>query len=236
MSFLDKLFGNKSKSQPSSTEPSSTEPPSTEPSLTESPQTEQSQMPDMLSDKPRPFGYKTSWLCVKCDSSERVIEALGLKKAARSNWEFGLSQTRDRVFVSPPLDGYVLAVGYNTFGFMRSVNDELDALKAVAAKFDEVQCYASHRVSNFYAWAKFVKGELIRGYVFGEGVSLNEGKLTPEEENLGFDNIIQGDEVDWENVEFPDEENVVEIAAAWGIDPLFEDNDYPEAFGYICEK
>ncbi len=223
MSFLDKLFGKKpTKSEPSSTEPS---------------QTEHSQMSEMLPDKPRPFGYKTSWICVKCDSSEQVIDALGLKKAVRSNWEFGLSQTRDRVFVSPPLDGYVLAVGYNTFGFMRSVNEELDALKVIAAKFDEVQCYASHRVSDFYAWAKFVKGELVRGYVFGEGVSLNEGKLTTEEEKLGFDSIIQGNgEDDCESVEFPDEENVVEIAAAWGIDPLFEDNDYLEAFGYISDK
>ncbi len=220
MSFLNKLFGEK-------------------PTKSEPPQTEQSQMAEMLPDKPRPFGYKTSWLCVKCDSSEQVIDAIDLKKAARSNWEFGLSQTRDRVFVSPPLDGYVLAVGYGTFGIMPSADEELEALKAVAAKFDEVQCYASHRVSDFYAWAKFVKGELVRGYVWngGEGmVSLNEGELTPEEENLGFNSFIQGNEDDWENVGFPDEENVVEIAAAWGIDPLFEDNDYPEAFGYICDK
>lgn len=226
MSFFDRLFGKKTKSaaEPSSTEPS---------------QTELLQIAEMLPDKPRPFGYKTSWICVKSDSSERVIDALGLKNAARSNWEFGLAQTRDRVFVSPPLDGYVLAVGYDTFGIMPSVNKELDALKAIAAKFDEVQCYASHRVSDFYAWAKFFKGELVRGYVWNGGdgmVSLNEGELTPEEENLGFDSFIQGNEDDWENVEFPDEENVVEIAAAWGIDPLFEDNDYPEAFGYICDK
>lgn len=224
MSFLDKLFGKKPKTEPSQTEPLSTEQPP---------------MAEMLPDKPRPFGYKTSWLCVKCDSSERVIDALGLKNAARSNWEFGLSQTRDRVFVSPPLDGYVLAVGYDTFGIMPSADEEVEALKTIAAKFDEVQCYASHRVSDFYAWAKFVKGELVRGYGWngGEGmVYLNEGELTPEEENLGFDSFIQRDEDDWESVEFPDEESVVEIADAWGIDPLFEDNDYPEAFGYICDK
>ena len=221
MSFLDKLFGSKSKG------------------ASEPLPAEQSEMPEMTPDKPRPFGYKTNWICVKCDSSERVIEALGLKNAARSNWEFGLSQTRDRVFVTPPLDGYVLAVGYDTFGIMPSVDEELEALKAVAARFDEVQCYSSHRVSDFYAWAKFVDGQLVRGYGWNGGdgmVYLNEGELTPEEENLGFDSFIQRDEDDWESVEFPDEESVVEIAAAWGIDPLFEDSDYPEAFGYICEK
>jgi len=221
MSFLDKLFGKKSQS------------------AAESSPTVQSQMAEMLPDKPRPFGYKTSWICVKCDSSEQVIDKLGLKNAARANWEVGISQTRDRVFVSPPLDGYVLAVGYDTFGFMPSVDKELETLKAVAAKFDEVQCFSSYRVSDFYAWAKFVKGELVRGYGFAGGdgmVYLNEGELTPEEENLGFDSFIKRDEDDWESAEFPDEENVIEIADAWGIDPLFEDNDYPEAFGYICDK
>ena len=221
MSFFDKLFGKKTES------------------IEISSPAEQPQKAEMLPDKPRPFGYKTNWLCVKCDSPEQVIDALGLKNAARSNWEFGLSQTRDRVFVSPPLDGYVLAVGYDTFGIMPSVNEEIEALKTIAAKFDEVQCFFSHRVSDFYVWAKFVKGQLVRGYGWngGEGmVYLNEGELTPEEQTLGFGGFIQSEDDDWESVEFPDEESVVEIAAAWGVDPLFNDCDYPEAFGYISDK
>lgn len=225
MSFFEKLFGKK----PESIEISSPKPSSTEPQQTA----------EMLPDKPRPFGFKTNWICVKCNSSEQVIDALGLKNAARANWEVGLAQTRDRVFVSPSLNGYVLAVGYDTFGIMPSVDEELKALKAVAAKFDEVQCYFSHRVSDFYVWAKFVNGELVRGYGWngGEGmVYLNEGELTPEEQTLGFDSFIQSEDDDWESVEFPDEESVVEIAAAWGVDPLFNDCDYPEAFGYISDK
>lgn len=226
MGFLDKLFGNAPKNIEISGEKRSQA--VNNPSIPA----------QMSPDKPRPFGYKTSWICVKCGSSEQVIDALGLKNAVQSNWEFGLSQTGDKVFVSPPLDGYVLAVGYDTFG-KSSVDKELETLRAIAAKFDEVQCFCSHRVSDFYAWAKFVNGQLVRGYVWdgGDGmVSLNKGELTPDEENLGFDSFIKGDGDDWESVEFPDEENVIEIAAAWGIDPLFDDNDYPEAFGYVCEK
>lgn len=221
MSFFDKLFGKKPKSIAISTP------------------TESQQTAEMLPDKPHPFGFKTSWICVKCDSSEQVIDALGLKNAARANWQVGLAQTRDRVFVSPPLNGYVLAVGYGTFGIMPSVDRELEALKAVAAKFDEVQCFSSHRVSDFYAWAKFVKGQLVRGYGWNGGdgmVYLNEGEITSEEKTLGFDGFIQSEDDDWESVEFPDEESVVEIAAAWGVDPLFNDCDYPEAFGYISDK
>lgn len=201
--------------------------------------TERRPMAEILPDKPRPFGFKVSWLCVKANSSEEVIEKLGLKNAEHTNWEFGLSQVRDRVFVSPPLDGYVLAVGYETFGIMPDVDEELEALKAIAVKFDEVQCYSSSRISDFYVWAKFVKGQLIRGYGWngGEGmVYLNEGELTPQELSLGFGKFIQNDDDDWDSVEFPDEESVVEIAAEWGVDPLFNDSDYPDAFGYISDR
>lgn len=221
MGFLDRLFGGERKS--------SAKPEAAEKSAVP-------QGAEVTPDKPRPFGYKTSWLCVKCDSPEQVISALGLKGAAPANWKSGLSQTGSRVFVSPAINGYVLAVGYGTFGVKSTAEEELSALGAVAERFDEVQCYASHRVSEFHAWAKFVKGQLVRAYGWCgcDGmVYLNEGELTPEEQRLGFDSLIQSDDDDWENAEFPDEESVIRIAAAWGINPLFNDRDYPESVGYI---
>ena len=54
MGFLDDLFGGKER---------------------ESEQGAGKAVPDM----PVPFGYKTSWLCVKSDSPEDVMGALGLK-------------------------------------------------------------------------------------------------------------------------------------------------------------
>lgn len=230
MGFFEKLFGGERKST-AKTEAAAGK--SAEPTAAEIPPRSAEAIPD----KPRPFGYKTSWLCVKCDSPEQAISALGLKDAVPANWESGLSQTESKVFVSPAINGYVLAVGYKTFGFKSSADEELSALEAVAEKFDEVQCYVSHRVSEFHAWAKFVKGQLVRGYGWNgsEGtVYLNEGELTPEEQRLGFDSLIQSDDDDWESAEFPDEDSVIRIAAAWGINPLFDDRDYPESTGYIC--
>ena len=68
---------------------------------------------------PVPFGCKTAWLALRCGSPEPVISALrpGLRQSA--NWTTGLAaaqaQSGGWVFVSPVLDGFVLAVGDGLF-------------------------------------------------------------------------------------------------------------------------
>lgn len=64
----------------------------------------------VIPDKPVPFGYKNSWLCVKAGSPEEVIEKIGLKNPRVSTWKDGVYGSG--VFVSPVLDGYVLVVGW----------------------------------------------------------------------------------------------------------------------------
>ena len=57
-------------------------------------------------------------------------------------------------------------------------------------------------------------------------IYMNSGAITPEEQELGFDSFIQSDDDDWEAVEFPDEDSVTNIAAAWGVDPWFSKGQY----------
>ncbi|MBD5130132.1 MAG: hypothetical protein HDT43_09435 [Ruminococcaceae bacterium] len=184
-------------------------------------------------DKPAPFGHKCSWLCVKADSSEEVIEKVGLKDPRVCNWNDGVYGERG-VFVSPVLDGFVLVVNWG--------DDVLDTdparLDELAKKFSELQFFATHRVSEYHAWVKYVDGVMVRGYGWcgdiGE-VLLNNGEITPEEEELGLDNLLPDNEADWDEYEFPDEENVLEIAAAWGIDTSFTRKTYPESTGFLCD-
>lgn len=185
-------------------------------------------------DKPVPFGYKNSWLCIKADSPEEVIAKMGLKNPRVSNWNDGVYGNHNDVFVSPVLDGYVLVVRWE--------GDILDTnparLDELAKKFTELQFFSTHRVSDYHVWAKYVGGEMIRGYGYcgGNGeVFLNNGGVTPEEEELGLDNLIPDSDADWDSYDFPDEENVLEIAAAWGIDTLFHKKTYPESTGYLCD-
>ncbi|MDE6728444.1 MAG: hypothetical protein K2J80_10980, partial [Oscillospiraceae bacterium] len=127
----------------------------------------------VVPDKPVPFGYKNSWLCVKANSPEEVIEKVGLKNPRVSNWKDGVYSNRG-VFVSPVLDGYVLVVSWGL--------DVLDTnpalLDELARKFTELQFFSTHRVSEYHAWVKYIGGEMLRGYGWcgdiGE-VLLNKG-------------------------------------------------------------
>lgn len=187
-------------------------------------------------DLPVAFGYKCSWLCVKSDLPEEVIEKMGFKNPEKANWDKGIEMAYNGYyFVSPALDGYVLVVGWGTD--VLTLAPEL--LSDSAKKFPELQFFTTHRVVDYHAWLKFVNGEMVRGYGFCgcDGVVLlNKGGITPEEERLGFTNLLPSEECeDWDKYDLPDEEYVMQVAAAWGIDPSFGTKEYPKSMGYICK-
>ncbi|MCI9336815.1 MAG: hypothetical protein HFH93_04600 [Lachnospiraceae bacterium] len=191
-------------------------------------------------DSPIPFGYKTSWLCVKAQDSLDALRVLGLKNPQEANWESGIQALEQgKVFVSPVISGYILVIGYegNQIGTLPEDPRELCELGKL---FPQVQYYASHRVAEYAAWAKFEEGELIRAYAWcgdqGE-VLINEGIVTPQEEQIGMGNPLAdplGTD-DWDAFDVPDEESVVELAALWGVDPLFR-GEYPKSTGFVCDR
>ncbi|MCM1166112.1 MAG: hypothetical protein NC299_04905 [Lachnospiraceae bacterium] len=228
MGFLDELFDNSrylnKERQPKAE--SAAKAPREEPPVRASTGSEP--------DYPVAFGYKCNWLCVRSDSPTDVIQKLGLKNFEPSNWDKGIEMAYNGYrFVSPVLDGYVLVVNYG----MDLITLAPDLLDESAKKFPELQYFSTHRVSEYHAWIKYVNGEMVRGYGWcgcdGE-VLLNRGALTPEEERLGFAGLIKSSDDDWDKVEFPNEDYVLEIAAAWGVDTGFSGVDYPKSMGYIC--
>ncbi len=193
---------------------------------------------DIVPDKPVEFAFKNSWICVKSDSPQQVIEALGIKNVQESNCASGIDYADDmlhKVFVAPAINGWVLVVGYPTYDGSDPADDN-ERLAQLSQNFPELQAFETHRVVDLQMWAKFRQGMLVRGYGWlGESgeVLMNIGGLTTEEQQLGFDNIITDADADWDNVELPDEMSVCGIAAAWGVDPLFTGDSFPEGTGYI---
>lgn len=143
MGFFDSLFG-KNKTSSEKTE-----------------ENKVSVMYDTFPDKPQPFAFRNYWLCVKSTNPEAVISALELKNAVSANWESGLSQRK--IFVSPCINGYVLVIGYFTM-LGGNAETEMNRLRAAAQNFPEMQCFSFQSTVDFYAWAKFVGGELVRCY------------------------------------------------------------------------
>ncbi len=150
---------------------------------------------DQTPDKPQPFGFKVNWLAVKTLDPLAVIEALELEAATPANWEFGLAAAYGgdgRVFVSPQLGGWVLAVSgslpYPTNQVQDDNGRKFDAMFAhLMERFDDVQLYGSHRVVDFVTWARAQNGKAVRIFSWTgcEGAVLeNIGEQTTEEATL----------------------------------------------------
>jgi hypothetical protein len=192
---------------------------------------------DTTPDLPIPFGYKNAWYAIKNETPESVIQKLELDILAQANWQSGMNHadSTNDVFVSPQIDGYVLVVGL--FGITRE-DIGPDIIARHGSLFNNFQYFGTYRTVDYHAWAKFANGKPVRAYFFigetGE-IQWNEGAITPEEIELGLDKLVQsGEDFDNEDKDYPDEENVVDIAKAWGTDTLFEGKIYEKSTGYIC--
>lgn len=184
-------------------------------------------------EQPVPFGYKNGWLCVQSEDPQTVMSVLGLS-GAPCGWTAGLEQAGEdgAIFVSPVLEGFVLVIGWMT--------EDLDELTALAGNFPSLQYYANHRVVDYSAWAHFQAGELLRAYAYVGDQSeafWDKGALTSEELSLGGAHFPKmGEEIDWDRVKFPNEETVLSLAAAWGIDPTFSEKQYSACLGWLCRE
>jgi len=182
---------------------------------------------------PGPFGYETAWYAIKGETPKSVIEKLKLDVACEANWESGIGYVYNfsdgEVFVSPEVDGYVLVIG---------LPGDNELARKHGVLFDELQYFGNHRVTDYYAWVRFANGELIRAYSIcrSTGEFWNKGNITDEELELGLDKFpveeISGDSC--EEHKIADEEFVLRIAKAWGVDPLFAEGEYEQASGHIC--
>ena len=179
-------------------------------------------------DGPVPFGYKTCWTAVRCEDPERVIAALKPRSRQAANWSTGLAAAYAEpsvVFVSPCLDGFVLVIG----AYVPSETWE--------DLHTQVQMFCNYRVSDSYGWMKQMNGETVRKYAYEaeeeDTVFADIGPLTPEELALGFDRFPKAGQAD-DGENDPGEEDVLDIAAAWGVDPRFEKTTYPPSTGWLC--
>ncbi len=151
-------------------------------------------------DKPRSFGYKVNWFALKTSDPAAVLDALELGEATPANWESGLAAVYGSdpwVFVSPPVDGWVLAVSssfpYPTVETHHDIGEKFDVLFShLMKRFDDVQFYGSHRVVDFVVWARALNGKPLRIFAYaggGEGVLANVGEQTSEEAKLRLANL-----------------------------------------------
>jgi hypothetical protein len=197
------------------------------------------------------FGYKNAWLAIKGAGSRAVAEALSLRSVRAADWDTGIKAAYEypitsAVFVTPPVDGWVLCVGFPLFTPVdaRPPAFGLRAAEWAAELQTEVQYFSTHRIVEAHAWARARPSGLERAYVYvgesGEKV-LDFGSQTAEERALGFaffDPSSDEAQVDdyWERQDLTHvgEEHVMALAARWSVDPsALAERDLEVAEGLI---
>jgi hypothetical protein len=157
------------------------------------------------------FGHKTAWLAVRGASAEAVVAAIGLQETRPIGWEQGVEEsyrsTEGGIFVSPETSGWVIAVGVGWFA------NPPDAASLSRALDAEVQYFATHRVSEAHSWEVARDGVSVRRvfYAGDQGEAESVGEPTEAERQLGLAEVSFESDVD--------EDNVLEVAAAWSLDP-----------------
>lgn len=157
-------------------------------------------------DLPRAFGYKVGWFAVSTSDAALVARVLGLEGTQDANWETGLNavyasslapkESGCRVFLTPPLDGWVLVVGtalpypVDADGanpeLQKMANEFGNLLLRLASHFDDVQHFGNHRVSDFVTWTRRTPRSN-RSFTYGDGcVYCNREAQTNTERELGF--------------------------------------------------
>ncbi|MCG7214532.1 hypothetical protein [Paenibacillus mucilaginosus] len=195
---------------------------------------------DDTPDRPMPFGYKSQWYAVRTTDARAVADAFGLQELAPCSWESGLRRSHElsSVFVTPPLGGWTLVVGWS-LPDLSSPQEEAGSvtslLRELSRTFGEAHYYATHRVVEYHAWAKAAGGELVRAYGYvGESdeVLLDVGERTPEERTLGLMFAEPAEPSDrGEGGGRPAEEDVLVAAGAWSVNPMLPP-DVPASMGW----
>ncbi|MCG8700540.1 MAG: hypothetical protein MI922_20970, partial [Bacteroidales bacterium] len=150
------------------------------------------------------------------------------------------------VFITPPIGDWILAVGEGipAGDTDKSVKEIKLILKQLSAEFNDAQFFCTHRVVEFHCWMKAENGNVTRVYSYlgesGENLCI-EGKPTDAEKDYNFINTFsedakQDDYFEREDLDYPDEEIVNEIAEKWSVNPTtLEDRSDIKGLGLVGE-
>ncbi len=178
--------------------------------------------PDADPDAPAPLPAVATWLAVRSGDSDAVMRALGLRTVLPANWRAGLVMAaRAGVFVTPPVGGWVLAVGADLDGIGEPAEAVPPLLTLLSRMFGRAAWFCRDDGGERYGWAVAERGALLRGYAYadGEGHRFWHGDVTDDERALGCfvddPRDHSDDDVKW----WPDARLVTALAARWSLDP-----------------
>ncbi|HYE33149.1 MAG TPA: hypothetical protein VEH27_17105 [Methylomirabilota bacterium] len=168
----------------------------------------------------------TRWLAIRTTNLAKVQKAIGLHNPTPCSWADGLARvTEKRLFLSPPVQGWVLVVGQCLPEPMDDVDDFYKFIVKLSRELGQVQFFSFNKVVNHHAWVRADSGKIYRAYAWAGETLWNEGDATAAEEALGMRCYDYGEApqpvtFSTNQSHLANSEKVVQLAARWSIDPL----------------
>ena len=200
-------------------------------------------------DLPINFGYKIAWIAIPAPSAAAVAEAIQLREVQPATWHAGLDAAYAfpgrKPFVTPPVKGWVLVAGTA----LPSPDHEPSQaqwhtlMATLSQRFGKAYFFANHRVSSYAAWALYEQGIERRAFAWADEILLNRGEPLPEEADriqflleaeIGAKIGAEGEDDDDDALWIPGEDDVMELAGKWSIDPTaLEILSLPRSVGLV---
>ena len=171
------------------------------------------------------FQAPSRWLAIRSSNPQAVQAALGLLKPRPCSWEEGLSAAQEqKLFISPPIDGWILVMGSSLPEPGHDVDKCFHFLVALSQKLGCVQFFSVNRAVHHHAWVQAVHGQIQRAYAWAGKTLWNQGRMSKAEVDLRLKCFAYAEPA--ERVCFGqldptllNTERVALLAARWSLDP-----------------
>lgn len=165
----------------------------------------------------------TCWIAIRSRNLLAVQTALGLDHAKPCSWSEGLSSDR-QLFISPPLQGWILVMGAGLPDPSEDVDECFRYLMELSRRLGHVQMFKADATLMHHAWARVEAGRVVRAYGWANGTLWNQGLRTDAEKELGLKCFGYGEGTQvmaWGGDELlaSNVEKVPLLAARWSLNP-----------------
>ena len=184
------------------------------------------------------FQCPNRWVAIRSANPQAVQTALGLHNPTPCSWTEGMAQgSGQKLFISPPVRGWILVVG----SLLPEPGEDVDAcfrfLQRLSRELGEVQFFSVNRAVGHHAWARFECGRAIRGYAWAGETLWNQGRKTWAERKLSLRcyDYCEGDTQNhFAQIERSraNTEKILLLASIWSLDPSsVDDSALTDALG-----
>ena len=171
------------------------------------------------------FEAPSRWLAVRSQNPHAIQAALGVQHPRACSWSDALATPFEpRLFISPPVDGWIVVMGCDLPDPADDIDECFKFLSGLSHKLGEVQFFSRNRAVAHHGWARLSAGKVLRAYAWAGETLWNQGEVTAAERELKLRCLAYAQNAEAFGLAEREllalnTERVVRLAAAWSIDP-----------------